>query len=59
MAAKTHYGDEDPEFVDHEGDAEFEEELFQIAKELGHKPEGMIDEEFSARYAAWLAKQEG
>lgn len=58
MPQDTHYGDEDPEFEEHEGDPEFEEELFQIAQAQGVNPEDMRgDSAFAARYAAWLGQQ--
>jgi hypothetical protein len=50
---QTHYGDEDPE-----GNEPDEEELFQIAKQLGNMPEDFQgDSEFAARYAVWLKGQ--
>jgi hypothetical protein len=50
--AKTHYGDEDPEFPE----VEDEEELFETAKHLGWTPDDMHDKEFAAKYKVWLEK---
>lgn len=43
----------DPELPD-ENDPQFREEVFQILKVQGCKPEDLIDPEDAALYAEWL-----
>jgi hypothetical protein len=43
----------DPEFTD-DADPAFRQELFEMFKTTGTKPEELVDPEMAAEYAEWL-----